>query len=70
MEGYLTFQWGGGGVFFRWGGASFLSGGGGATWGGATVLMGGFQKKCWMGGGGVGDIPPMPPHYMGNPGNH
>ena len=34
-----------GDLFFRWGGASFLSGGC-APWGGALALMGGgFQKK-------------------------
>ena len=67
MEGYLTFQWGGG-VFFRWGGASFLSGGE-CHMGRGNSFDGGLSKKM-LDGGGVGGIPPMPPHYMGNPGNH
>ena len=57
MEGCFMFQWGGGGLFFRWG-ASFLSGG--APHGMASVLVGEFSKKIvrWRGGEGV---PPMPP---------
>ena len=35
---------GGGGLFFRWGGASFLSGRGGAPWG-HRFWWRGFQKK-------------------------
>ena len=54
MEGCFMFQWGGGGLFLRWG-ASFLSGGH-QFWGG------GVEKNCKKGG-----APPMPP-TMGNPG--
>ena len=49
------FQWGGGGLFFRWG-ASLLSEGRGVHHGGASVLMRGFSEKI------VGlRVPPMPP---------
>ena len=43
MEGCFTFQWGG--SFSDWGGASFLSGRGGAPWGGGTGFDGGCFKK-------------------------
>ena len=60
MEGYFTFQWGGGGLFFRWGGASFLSGGG-CHMGRGNSFDGGLSKKMLDGGGGVGGIPPCLP---------
>ena len=57
MEGYFTFQWGGGGVF-QMGGFIFkcvcvcVWGGGFPL--GVSVLMGrgggSFEKHCWMGG--------------------
>ena len=62
MGGCFTFQWRR--VCFSDGGASFLSGG--CTPWGALDLMGGFQKKCRMGGAML-PMPPIPPTTMGNP---
>ena len=55
MEVCFMFQWGGGGVVFQMGGASFLSGWGGAPWGRGTSFDGGCFKKI-LGWG-------VPPHY-------
>ena len=53
MEGCFMFQWGEGGLFFRWG-ASFLSGG--VPHGGQRFCWGCFRKNCKMGEG----TPPCP----------
>ena len=45
-----------GGVVFQMG-ASFLSRGGVCPMEGASILMGRFEKKCWMGGHGWGIFP-------------
>ena len=62
MEGYFTFQWGGGGCFSD-GGTSYLSGGGEVSHGGgASVLMGGGGgSKNIIGWGGA------PPHVSPPP---
>ena len=61
MEGCFTFQWGGEGLFFRWGSFLFkLRGGGGVPqWGTSVLMEGGFEKNCRMRG--------APPLTMGNP---
>ena len=56
MEGYFTFQWGG--LFFKWRGGSFLSGGWVPHWGALVLKEGGFRKKLLDGGH---------PPTMGNP---
>ena len=45
MEGYFTFQWGG--LFFKWRGGSFLSGGWVPHWEALVLKEGGFRKKLW-----------------------
>ena len=57
MEWYFTFQWG---VVFQMRGFIFK---GGCPMGGSINFDwgGGFEKSCWMGGGG--GVPPT----MGNP---
>ena len=54
-----------GGVFFRWGRASFLSGVGERSMGKASVLMGGDSKKIVGWGEPWGGMAPLP--TIGNP---